>query len=147
MFFLHASRCNSRYTYPDAVLVDFSSSQFTKGFDDLRIRVYGARGTVDSAYEGDVRITGDLPWPGGNTKGLYTSGAIGNIRNFHAAITSGEALPDTLTPSLESNLTAILGRRAAYEGRKVTWAEMMAKPDRIDPKLQLPADGPSMTAG
>ena len=136
-----------RYTYPDDVLVDFSSSQFTKGFDDLRIRVYGARGTVDSAYEGDVRITGDLPWPGGNTKGLYTSGAIGNIRNFHAAITSGEALPDTLTPSLESNLTAILGRRAAYEGRKVTWAEMMAKPDRIDPKLQLPADGPSMTAG
>ena len=31
------------YTYPGDVVVDFSSAQFTKGFDDLRIRVYGAR--------------------------------------------------------------------------------------------------------
>ena len=57
------------YTYPNGVLVDFSSAQFTKGFDDLRIRVYGARGTVDSAYDGDVRLTGDVPWAGGSTKG------------------------------------------------------------------------------
>ena len=68
-----------RYAYPNEALVDFSSAQFTKGYEDLRIRVYGASGTVDSAYEGDVRITGDTPWPGGNTKGLFQSGAIGNI--------------------------------------------------------------------
>lgn len=42
------------YAYPEGVLVDFSSAQFTKGFDDLRIRVYGARGTVDSAYDGEA---------------------------------------------------------------------------------------------
>jgi myo-inositol 2-dehydrogenase / D-chiro-inositol 1-dehydrogenase len=134
-----------RYSYANDVLVDFSSAQFTKGYEDLRIRVYGAAGTVDSAYEGDVRITGDTPWTGGNTKGLYQSGAIGNIQDFHHAVTGGTALADTLTPSIESNLAAILGRMAAYTGRQVTWDEMMASQERVDPKLQLPKDGPTMT--
>jgi myo-inositol 2-dehydrogenase/D-chiro-inositol 1-dehydrogenase len=134
------------YAYPNDVLVDFSSAQFTKGFDDLRIRVYGARGTVDSAYDGDVRITGDTPWTGGSTKGLYTSGTVGNIQDFHAAVTAGQPLPDTLTPSVASNLAAILGRMAAYRGRAVTWNEMLKSPERIDPKLQLPKDGPTSSA-
>jgi myo-inositol 2-dehydrogenase/D-chiro-inositol 1-dehydrogenase len=134
------------YTYPDNALVDFSSTQFSKGFDDLRIRVYGSKGTVDSAYDGDVRLTGDAPWPGGSTKGLYTSGAVGNIQDFHAAVTGGQALADTLSPSLQSNLTAILGRQAATSGRMVTWDEMMKDAARIDPKLQLPKDGPASTA-
>ena len=133
-----------RYAYPNDVLVDFSSAQFTKGYEDLRIRVYGALGTVDSAYEGDVRITGDTPWAGGNTKGLYVSGATGNVKDFHAAVTSDQALADTLSPSLQSNFAAILGRMAAYSGRTVTWDEMMASQEQFDPKLQLPADGPTM---
>jgi myo-inositol 2-dehydrogenase/D-chiro-inositol 1-dehydrogenase len=133
------------YKYPAGVTVDFSSAQFTSGFDDLRIRVYGGRGTVDSAYEGDVRITGGAAWPGGNTKGLYTSGTVGNVQDFHAAITGGSPLADTLTPSLESNLTAILGRKAAYLGRDVTWDEMMKDRERIDAKLVLPKDGPTTT--
>ena len=134
------------FTYPNGVLVDFSSTQFSKGFEDLRIRVYGATGTVDSAYDGDVRVTGDAPWPGGSTKGLYTSGAVGNIQDFHAAVTGGKALSDTLGPSLQSNLTAILGRQAATTGRPVTWDEMMKGTERIDPRLQLPKDGPGSTA-
>jgi myo-inositol 2-dehydrogenase / D-chiro-inositol 1-dehydrogenase len=134
------------FSYPDGVLVDFSSTQFCKGFDDLRIRVYGANGTVDSAYEGDVRLTGDAPWPGGSTKGLYMSGTVGNVQDFHAAVTGGPALADTLGPSLQSNLTAILGRQAATSGRVVTWDELMKNPMRVDPKLQLPKDGPASTA-
>jgi predicted dehydrogenase len=134
------------YEYPGGVLVDFSSAQFTKGFDDLRIRVYGTRGTVDSAYDGDVRVTGDQPWPGGSTKGLYTSGTVGNIQDFHAAVTAGQALPDTLTPSLESNLAAILGRKAAYLGRQVAWDEMMKDRAPTNPRLELPKDGPTSSA-
>ena len=125
------------FSYPNGVLVDFSSAQFTKGFDDLRIRVYGATGTVDSAYDGDVRLTGDAPWEGGSTKGLYTSGAVGNIQDFHAAVTGGQALADTLGPSLQSNLTAILGRQAATADRTVTWDEMMKGAERIEPKLHF----------
>jgi myo-inositol 2-dehydrogenase / D-chiro-inositol 1-dehydrogenase len=133
------------FTYPNDVLVDFSSAQFTRGFDDLRTRVYGTNGTVDSAYEGPVKITGQELWEGGTTKGLYTSGTVGNIQDFHAALTAGAPLADTLTPSVESNLASILGRMAAYEKRTVTWDEMMKDRRRIDPKLQLPTDGPATT--
>jgi myo-inositol 2-dehydrogenase / D-chiro-inositol 1-dehydrogenase len=133
------------FTYPNDVLVDFSSAQFTRGFDDLRTRVYGTTGTVDSAYEGPVKITGQELWEGGHTKGLYTSGTVGNIQDFHAALTGGGPLADTLTPSLESNLASILGRTAAYERRTVTWDEMMKDGARLDPKLQLPPDGPHST--
>jgi len=92
-----------------------------------------------------VRITGGAAWPGGNTKGLYTSGTVGNVQDFHAAVTGGSPLADTLTPSLESNLTAILGRKAAWLGRDVTWDEMMKDRERIDAKLVLPKDGPTTT--
>lgn len=130
------------FRYPDDVLVDFSSAQFTRGFDDLRARIYGAEGTVDSAYGGEVRITGANPWGGGDTKELYTTGTVGNIKAFHAAVTNGGPLPDTLAPSLQSNLAAILGRMAAYQGRTVTWDEMLAADERIDPELTLPENGP-----
>jgi hypothetical protein len=32
---------------------------------------------------------------------------------------------ETVAPSVLSNLVTILGRTAAYEGRKVTWNELM----------------------
>lgn len=130
------------YRYPDDVLVDFSSAQFTRGFDDLRIRLYGAGGTVDSVYGGEVRITGDKPWPGGETKDLFTTGTVGNIKDFHAAITAGQRLADTVATSVDSTLTAILGRMAAYQGRTVTWDEMLEADERLDPELTLPEDGP-----
>ncbi len=126
--------------------MDFSSAQFTKGFDDLRIRVYGASGTVDSAYDGDVRITGDAPWAGGSTKGLYTSGAVGQHPGLPRRRHRRPGVGRHARPSLQSNLAAILGRKAAYLGRTVTWDEMMKDLQRIDPKLQLPKDGPTSSA-
>jgi predicted dehydrogenase len=124
------------YLYPNEVVVDFSSAQFTKGYDDLCIRLYGGSGTVDSHYDGDVRIRGDKPWDGGSTKGLYTSGAVNNIKDFYASVAGGNYLFDTVAPSVESNLAAILGRMAAYEGRAVTWNEMLKSRQRIDARLQ-----------
>ena len=43
--------------------------------------------------------------------------------------------------SADSTLTCILGRTAAYEGRMVTWDEIMKANARIDAKLELPANG------
>jgi hypothetical protein len=34
---------------------------------------------------------------------------------------------------------------AAYTGRLVTWDEMLASQEHVDPQLQLPKDGPTMT--
>lgn len=131
------------YWYPNDAIVDFSGLQFIKGYDDICARIYGTAGTVDTHYSGDVSIKGDNAWPGGSTKGLYTSGAVNNIKDFHESIVGGKYLYDTVQPSAESTLTGILGRMAAYEGRVVTWDEMMKKKSKIDARLQLPVNDTS----
>lgn len=131
------------YWYPNDVTVDFSGLQFVKGYDDICARIYGTNGTVDTHYAGDVHIAGDQAWPGGSTKGLYTSGAVNNIKDFHDSVINNRPLHDTVAPSAETTLTGILGRTAAYTNRVVTWDEMIAKRAAVDAKLQLPADGPT----
>ncbi len=130
------------YTYPNDVHVDFSSAQFTQGFDDLCTRIYGNAGTVDSHYGGQVIIHNKQGgWRGGMTDQIYQAGAIANIKDFHASIASG-AFIDNIDESAQSTLTSVLGRMAAYGKREVTWDEMIASNERIDPHLALPADGP-----
>jgi len=129
------------FSYPYEVLVDFSSGQYLKGYDDLCIRVYGSEGTVDSHYGGPVRITGDHEWKGGETGPIYTSGTVNNINDFYSSVVNDAPLFDTVEPSVTSNLTAILGRMAAYQHRTVTWEEMESSDERLDAHLSLPADG------
>lgn len=133
------------YTYPNDVHVDFSSAQFTQGFDDLCTRIYGDAGTVDSHYGGQVIIHNKQGgWRGGVTDQIYQAGAIENIKDFHASITSGNYL-NNIEESAQSTLTCILGRMAAYGKREVTWDEMIASNERIDAHLALPPDGPETT--
>jgi predicted dehydrogenase len=133
------------YTYPNGAMVDFSSRQFGEGFDDLCIRLYGALGTVDSHYGGDVRIRGSKSgWAGGNTGDIYKQGAVNNIKDFCAGIADGKYV-NNAEESAISTMTCILGRIAAYENRVVTWDEMVTANTRLDPKLNLPQDGPEST--
>lgn len=125
------------YTYPDEVHVDFSSAQFTQGFDDLCTRIYGDAGTVDSHYGGNVIIHNKQGgWRGGVTDQIYRAGAVANIVDFHASIMSG-AYVNNIDESAQSTLTCILGRMAAYGRREVTWEEMLASHERIDAHLAL----------
>lgn len=122
------------YGYPNGVTIDFSSSQFLKGFHDMCVRVYGSGGTIETHYDGDVWIRGDDSWEGGSTQGIYLDGAVNNIRDFRRSIDTGNTL-NNVAESIRSNLAAILGRMAAYEGRIIYWDEMMASAERLDPKL------------
>ncbi len=135
------------FRYADDVVADFSSVQFQLGStDDLFVKVYGTEGTVETHYGGQVSIGGKKEnWPGGSTATIYQDGAVNNIRDFHAAITSGSPINNART-AVESNLSSILGRKAAYEGRTVTWDEMMADLTPLDANLRLPEDGPDSRA-
>lgn len=134
------------FVYPKQVLMDFSSTQFTQGFDDICIRVFGSAGTVESHYGGEVTIRNRQGgWKGGATSQIYRQGAVNNIKDFHAGILSGAPL-NTGEEGALSTLTSILGRTAAYERRLVTWDEMMAANVKLDPQLNLPPDGPESTA-
>ncbi len=131
------------YTYPDDVLVDFSSGQFTYGYDDLCMRLYGSEGTVDSHYGGEVTLRGkDKSWEGDKTNTIYESGAISNIKMFCDSIRNNTPIDNTLE-SAHSTMTSILGRMAAYRNGEVTWDEMINANEALDPQLNLPPDGPA----
>jgi predicted dehydrogenase len=123
------------YWYPDDVRIDFSSGQYLKGYSDLCIRMYGTRGTVDSHYGGDVRITGEVQWTG-ERENTYQEPVLRNAREFEAGIRAGKPL-NNFEEAATSTLTAILGRTASYEGRVVTWEEMMAKDEKLELHLTL----------
>ena len=123
------------YWYPEDFVLDFSSSQFAKGFSDLCVRMFGSEGTVETHYGGDVWIRGDHPYEGGNTASIYQDGAVNNIVDFRNAIVEDRPF-DNSAESVRSNLTAILGREAAYKGRVVSWDKMMNANARLDGKLK-----------
>jgi myo-inositol 2-dehydrogenase / D-chiro-inositol 1-dehydrogenase len=123
------------YWYPNDAKVDFSSVQFSKGYGDLCIRMYGAKGTVDSHYGGLVRITGEEPWTGAEKDPTFREGTVTNVKDWVDSIRSGKYLNNTVE-SVNSNLAAVLGRMAAVRGRVVTWDEMMQTTDRWDGKTR-----------
>jgi len=127
------------FWYDEDVIVDFSSGQYLKGYNDLCIRIFGSSGTVDSHYGGPVAITGDKEWPGGSTEGIYRDGTVNNIKDFYASVINGAPLYDTLEESAKSNLSAILGRMAAKENRVVTWEEAIRSEEKLEGKLNLPS--------
>lgn len=130
------------YRYPDGTLLSFSSQQFAPGCDDLCTRVFGTDGSVDAHYGGTVSAESRKDhWKGGSTATIYRDGAVNNIRDFHAGIMSGSFV-NTAEEAANSNLTSLLGRIAAYTGETVTWDQMIAKAEALDPKLNLPEDGP-----
>lgn len=124
------------YTFPDDVLVTFNSKQYGKGYDDILCRMYGTTGTIDTHYFGTVAIRGDMPFKGGETGNIYQDAVRSNITEFHESICSQQYANTTVTPSVRSNLTTILGRMAAYRQDRVTWQEMLVSQERFLPDLQ-----------
>jgi predicted dehydrogenase len=112
------------FWYPNDVRVDFSSSQFIKGYHDMCIRFYGTKGTMDSHYGGAVKMTGDNKWDGGDKDDTFTGGAVTNVKNFVESLRTGQYL-NNASVGAKSTLTSILGRTAAYRGKEVTWDEML----------------------
>ncbi len=123
-----------QYAYPDGVGAEFIGTRFNSGSHDQRVRVLGVRGAADSHYMGAVNITGANPWKGAETDSTRL-GAQTNVRSFLESIRSGRPIDNTAAAA-ESNLTAILGRTAAYRKSAVTWDEMMRTGEKLDPGIR-----------
>lgn len=121
------------YQFPDELPVSFTSIQSIPGVqDEIRTRFFGADGVIDTDYFGSVFIRGQKPFEGGPVQNLYTTGAQTNIREFYEFITQGNYANETVAPSVRANLTAVLGRMAAYEGGQVTWADMLQRGEQLE---------------
>jgi predicted dehydrogenase len=126
------------YQYPVKVGIEFSGRQF-KGYgtaEGIKNRMFGSRGVLETEYGGAVLIRGDRYFNGGKTPEIYESGALANIATFHTSIVEGRFDNSTVAPSVQSNLITILGRKAAYESRIVTWDELIKDGERLVPNLK-----------
>jgi hypothetical protein len=127
------------YWYPGESHATFSSHQLNGGYADLCVRCVGLHGCADTHYGGSVRIASPEPgkaWMGTEKDDTFKSGCVANIKKFVESVRMGSAVNNAAT-AVESNLTAILGRTAAYEQRTVTWDELMASRERWEVKLSL----------
>lgn len=124
-----------RYKYPGGVMVDFSSAQFTKGYDDLCIRMYGSKGTADSHYNGPVRLTGDNAWEGVEYDDTWNC-VDNNVKDFVQSQRSGKLI-NYGDYAVESTLTGVLGREAAYSKEPYTWDRMMSEKKKYEVDLKL----------
>ncbi len=139
---------NVTFWYPNDVVADFSSVQYAKGYYDICTRVYGSAGTVEEHYglgprygvdprnDGFVAITGEKPWKGADRDDTFTGGAIDNVKAFIDSIRTGKYL-NNAADSVDSTLTSVLGRMAAYRGGTVTWDEMMELNIKLEANLKL----------
>ena len=125
------------YQYPNSVAMNFSSRQF-EGHgtaEGILCRMFGSKGVLETSYGGNVLIRGENFYRGGATKQIYAEGAAANVAAFHKAVTEGDVANLTVAPSVQSNLITILGRKAAYSGKLVTWDELAKDTERLDGKL------------
>ena len=141
---------NVVFTYPDGVDVTFSSTQFAKGWWDVTERFFGTKGTSQSPYSGPLGIWGDEPWqtpqiPAKDDQGFSATGKFTSNLEFADAekkkafvesITSGK-FHNQAAKGVESAVSCMMARTAAYTGREVTWEEQWKSKEEWDSKIDL----------
>jgi predicted dehydrogenase len=144
------SHFDTIFSYPGNVHVSFHSTQFGKGPFEVSERFFGTRGAAQSPYSGALGIAGDeaWTWAGSDQQRDASFSASGSFsdnlaeadaekqKSFIGSITSGQ-FHNQAAQGVESALTAMLGRRAAYTGREVTWDELLRSNEHWDSKIDI----------
>lgn len=123
------------YAFPEELALSFTCIQsIPEVKDQIIARAYGADGVLETDYYTGVLLKGKEAYRG-DEPNLYTTGAQTNIREFAEQIRAGATDNPTVGPSVRSNLTAVLGREAAYRRSEVTLAELLKENKRLEPDL------------
>lgn len=135
---------NVIYYYPGGIDVTFSSTQFAKGWSDMNERFFGTKGTSQSPYSGPLGIWGDEAWQPDPVLDPVTGKPVSNLKEadpvkkkaFVDSITSGN-FHNQAEQGVETAITCIMAREAAYKGHEVTWEEINKSTEVYDPKIDL----------
>ena len=142
----HAGDCWDHYevdfTYPGDVRFAFASTQFGEyEMFEAGLKLFGSTGAATVPYVGPVQIRGKQAWAWQESLGtdpnsgkFAANGAFtynlasadpDKERTFIDSITSGP-VHNQLAAGVETALTCMLGRMAGYQGREVTWEDLLA---------------------
>jgi myo-inositol 2-dehydrogenase/D-chiro-inositol 1-dehydrogenase len=112
------------YEFPDDLRLEFSHIYFDPpGFSGVKERVFGANGAIDLATatwmerdkKGEIKL--DVPDAAEDSTYLSLAAFIDNARAHKTPLNNAES-------AAMSTMVAMLGRKAIYEKRVVTWEEM-----------------------
>ncbi len=113
------------YEFPNDIRLSFSHIYFDPpGFSGIKERVFGSKGAIDLATatwierekRGEIRL--DVPDAGQDSTYLSLEAFIANARARRKPLNNAQS-------AARSTLVAMMGRRAIYEKRIVTWKEML----------------------
>lgn len=133
------------FYYPNDVRASFVSTQFLPEWGTVGWRLFGAKGFSEAFYTGGLKIVGENPWAAGD-QGMQADQAMEvdplgdatplKAQAFINSVVSGN-YHNQLKQGAESTLSAILAREAAYEGRELTWGELLASNQSWEADLDL----------
>jgi predicted dehydrogenase len=142
------------FTYPENVRVSFNSVQFGSRLWDVSERIFGSMGVSESPYSGPIRILGEQAWEWQNAgmsrdasdhskfsvTGEFTDNLASADREkdkaFIQSIVTGK-FHNQAAAGAQSALTAMLARMAAYQGREVTWEELLRSDEEYELGINL----------
>lgn len=130
------------YDYGENIDVSFTSRQFAAHGtrpEGIKNRMFGESGVLETEYQGQILLRGKKEsfYRGGDSSGLYTTGAVKNIADFYNAVVRGEGENTTVPASVRSNLVTLLGRQAAYTRKEVTWQQLLRSKRTLKHNLDL----------
>ncbi len=147
--------------YPENVAVTFSSTQFNKGWWDVTERFFGSKGVSQSPYSGPIGIWGDEPWqPTAEPKQTPESTKFSASGSFSdnlaqadpekkkAFVESSQSgkLHNQAEAGVESAVTCMMARTAAYQGHEVTWDQMLSSEEEWELGLDLEKLSPTTSS-
>jgi predicted dehydrogenase len=113
------------YEFPNDIRLEFSHIYFDPpGFSGIKERVFGSKGAIDLAtatwIEREKKGENKLDVPDAGQDSTYQSlkAFIDNARDHKTPLNNAES-------AQRSTLVAMMGRKAIYEKRIVTWKEML----------------------
>jgi predicted dehydrogenase len=121
------------FSYPDDVQLVFASTQFLNlGWGDAQQRFYGSNGALElkagDTLKGSAAIRGGNAW---NFQGEVENPEHVRLRGFLDSIRKGENRNEIPT-GVDSTLTGILARTAAYRGESYTWDKMLEENEKLN---------------
>ncbi len=104
---------------------------------NLEADLMGLKATAHIAYSGKVFIRGGPKhYSGATSSGIYADGAKANIAEFYRCVTEGDFDNPTPHRSVDSTLTAILGREAAARKTRLTMDELIKEDKKLEVDLR-----------
>jgi myo-inositol 2-dehydrogenase/D-chiro-inositol 1-dehydrogenase len=121
------------YTYPNDVKIVFSSTQFLDlGWGDAGERLNGSLGAYDGRAK-PIQIRGKNPWDSKKEPStIFPSedGEENKVKTMVQSIMDGKYINE-ISSGVDSTLSSILGRTAAYRKKEVTWDEMIQENEKL----------------